>query len=67
MIERYKYFHRRWLGWFPIQFCMVCGKPYWGGLLRWWWIGGRIRLTSLAWWQDYCSSECCEEEMGRLG
>lgn len=28
------YWYRRLFGWLPVQFCMVCGKPYWGGWPR---------------------------------
>lgn len=34
MITRWRYYYRRYLGWLPIQFCMTCGRWYWGGLPR---------------------------------
>lgn len=36
MITGWRYWYRRYFGWVPIQFCMTCGKRYWGGLPRWW-------------------------------
>lgn len=30
-----RYLWRKWMGWCPVQWCMVCGRPYWGGLPRW--------------------------------
>jgi hypothetical protein len=37
-LKGWKLWWSRHLGWFPIQFCHVCGKAYWGGLPRWWWV-----------------------------
>lgn len=57
MITGWRYYWRRYLGWFPIQFCAICGKPYWGG------------LPSVDWmpsWMDYCSRDCADEDLGRL-
>lgn len=54
----YKAFHRRHLGWFPIQFCMVCGRAYWGGFPQ---IEAR-KITWLPWWMDYCSQKCADED-----
>lgn len=73
MTERFKYFWRRYLGWMPIQFCMVCGKPYWGGLPRWGWVDDffgfesrSFRMTWAAWMQDYCSQECHDVDVNSL-
>lgn len=54
----WRYYWRRYLGWFPIQFCMVCGKWYWGGLPE---IEAR-KVVWLAWWKDYCSTKCADED-----
>ena len=35
-VTGWRYWYRRYCGWFPIQLCMVCGKAYWGGFPRWW-------------------------------
>lgn len=64
----WRYYYRRYLGWLPVQFCMVCGKPYWGGFpvvgfdctrrrLFWQW---------LAWYMDYCSAQCCDKDLEAL-
>lgn len=59
-----KYLWRRYLGWFPVQFCMVCGRWYWGGFpqlawpLRWQWLPA---------WNDYCSRRCHDEDLSMLG
>ena len=31
----WRYYWRRYLGWLPLQWCMWCGRPYWGGWPRW--------------------------------
>lgn len=58
----WRYYWRRWLGWLPLQFCMVCGKPYWGGLpsvrLR----ALRLEVQWLPWWKEYCSLKCCHQD-----
>lgn len=36
MITGWRYWYRRYFGCIPIQFCMTCGRWYWGGLPRWW-------------------------------
>ncbi len=64
----WKYFWRRYFGWFPIQFCMVCGKWYWGGLPRFGWDIAfdetrRFRCLWAAWMQDYCCRACADEDM----
>lgn len=49
-----------WVAWFPIQMCILCGKPYWGGLPRWErWLG----WTWIPSWNDYCSGECANEDV----
>lgn len=60
----YLKYWRRYAGWFPIQLCMICGKPYWGGLPRPRWLFGS-RCWEAA-WMDYCSQECCDEDGRRL-
>jgi hypothetical protein len=54
VLTGWRYLWRRYLGWVPLQFCVVCGSPYWGGIP---WRG----------WQpcymDYCSRMCCDQEM----
>lgn len=62
-MKRWHYYYRRYLGFIPIQFCMICGKPYWGGLP----LFGFASETSwkLTWlwqasWQDCCSRQCNE-------
>lgn len=78
--EGFHYYWRRYLGWMPVQKCMVCGKWYWGGLPRFWFVkvtrympggeraGDRYRFccTWQASWMDYCSHKCCEEDMASL-
>lgn len=52
---------RRYMGWFPIQFCMICGERYWAGFPQW-----DFRHWCwqwLPWWGDYCSKECCDEDL----
>lgn len=68
-MSRWHYLWRRYLGWFPVQFCMVCGRAYWGGLpcpsimeIR----AGRF-WGWLPWWKDYCSKRCADIEMEMLG
>jgi hypothetical protein len=58
MITGWHYYWRRYLGWFPVQFCMMCGKWYWGGLP---WGGWR------AYMKDFCSRDCADEDLRRLG
>lgn len=78
-ITGWRYAWRHYLGWFPVQFCMVCGKPYWGGLPRWTrtWVSDRDHRTFtpgvntwkaweplwLPWWKDYCSRRCADEDL----
>jgi len=45
----FKYYWRRYLGWFPWQPCLVCQHWYWGGLPFKGW---------QACYQEYCSKEC---------
>lgn len=59
-MSRLHYLYRRYFGWLPVQFCMVCGKSYWGGFPQWEWREGRIVNVWQAWMMDYCSTECCE-------
>lgn len=49
----WRHLWRRWLGWFPVQWCMVCHAGYWGGLPRRGW---------RAWVADYCSSICARAD-----
>lgn len=35
-VSGWRYWYRRYCGWIPIQFCMICGRWYWGGLPRFW-------------------------------
>lgn len=53
----WRYFWRRYVGWFPIQFCMICGHWYWGGLPCPGW---------RPWMADYCSRACADEDLSRL-
>lgn len=51
---------KRFMAWFPLQSCMMCGKPYWGG-----WPRFDFRRRQWAWlpdWQDYCGQECASED-----
>lgn len=68
MVSGWRYYWRRYLGWFPVQFCVICGRPYWGGFpypsldqIRaghfWQWI---------PWWSDYCSQRCAEDDLESL-
>ena len=44
----------RWLAWSPLQLCIVCGRPYWGGwptpMWRWFWF-----LPAMV---ELCSARC---------
>jgi hypothetical protein len=62
MITGWRYYWRRYLGWVPIQFCCICGKPYWGGFPAFWYRFGKWQWVWMPYWKDYCSTECCEEE-----
>lgn len=57
--------HRRAI-WFPIQFCMICGRPFWAGLPVPKWMPFRWTLFRMdEWmpgWNDYCSKKCCDED-----
>lgn len=66
--ETLPYQWRLRLGLMPIQPCMMCGKWFWGGLPRWWWIGedGKWGLSWQASWCDYCSRECADEDLDLL-
>lgn len=77
MITGWRYYWRRYLGWFPVQFCMVCGKPYWGGLPKFEWqlcenldrgpmMKRRLICVWMPWWMDYCSQKCADEEIETL-
>lgn len=68
MVSGWRYYWRRYLGWLPVQFCVICGRPYWGGFpypsldqIRaghfWQW---------LPWWSDYCSQRCAEDDLESL-
>ena len=57
----YDRFWRHWLGWLPVQSCLMCGKWFWAGLP---WFG--IRDLQWQWWpawSDYCSKGCCDEDL----
>lgn len=68
MVTGWRYYYRRYFGWLPVQFCMVCGGWYWGGFPcpaapRHW------RNHFWQWmpaWRDYCSRECADEDLDRL-
>lgn len=67
----WKYYWRRYLGWFPVQFCMVCGHWYWGGFPQWSkdiYFGqkdGKPHWCCIwqAWMKEYCSRECADIDM----
>ena len=58
---KYNFFWRGWLGWLPVQSCLICGKWFWAGVpwfnfrdLHWqWWPS----------WSDYCSKSCCDQDL----
>lgn len=62
MIPHWHYLYRRFLGFLPIQFCMVCSKPYWAGFPGCWnrhaW-----RFDWMPSMSDYCSRACCDEDL----
>lgn len=35
-VSGWRHFYRYYLGWIPVQFCMVCGGAHWAGLPRFW-------------------------------
>lgn len=37
---------RRYLGWFPVQWCMTCGRAFWGGY---------------PFLEEYCSHRCVQD------
>ena len=57
MITDWQYYWRRYFGWVPIQFCMVCHRPYWGGFPTFTW---------QPWYQEYCSKECANEDLDMI-
>lgn len=62
-ISHWRYYWRRYLGWLPLQFCMVCEGPYWGGLPVPRWLSCLTGLDEwMPCWKDYCSEYCCEIE-----
>lgn len=65
MIPRWHYLFRRYLGFLPWQFCMVCGRAYWAGFPGCWnWSTWRFDwMPSMS---DYCSKACCDEELDWL-
>lgn len=54
MYNRLACFWHRWFGWCPIQFCMICGRCYWGG---WPWFDWQPS------WSDYCSRKCADIDL----
>ena len=59
--EAFYYRWRKYFGWMPVQFCVLCGKPYWGGFPRYYFT--KPRGWFWPWMQDYCSKECADEDM----
>lgn len=55
-MNKLSYLYRRYFGWFPIQFCIWCGKPYWGG----WPMFDMGQCVWLAWMKEFCSKQCSE-------
>lgn len=57
-IDGWRYWFRRYLGWFPLQPCILCRRWYWGGFP---WPPG---------WQasyvEYCSKKCHNDGEGWL-
>lgn len=51
-----QFWHRR-MSWFPIQFCMICGSWYFGGLPSKGWLPG---------YQEYCSRRCAALDLDTL-
>ena len=65
-MKLYDFYLRYWrvyAGWFPIQLCMVCAKPYWGGFPQWEKQNGKWEYVWEASYKEYCSQECCEEDL----
>lgn len=56
----WRYYYRRYLGFLPVQFCMVCGRAYWAGWPSFEWEHG---CWFMPWMVDYCSRECCDVDM----
>ena len=74
-MNKFILFWRRRFCWFPVQFCMVCGKAYWAGLPRFEFEnklfadgseGSVILVTWMPWWSDYCSRACAGEDIERI-
>jgi hypothetical protein len=51
MITGWRYYFRRYLGWFPLQPCITCRRWYWGGLPYKGW--------------EACDQECCSKECAK--
>lgn len=66
-MTHWRYYYRRYLGWLPVQFCMMCGRWYWGGLPVFWYRFGKWQWLWMPSWMDYCSKKCCDEELEMLG
>jgi hypothetical protein len=65
MISRWHYLYRRYLGWLPVQFCMICERAYWAGFPDCWnW--QTWRFDWMPWMQDYCCKKCADEDCGLL-
>ncbi len=61
MYDAFAVWWKRHCGLIPFQFCMVCGRLYWGG---WPWFSIREwQWQWKPWWGDYCSKSCCDEDM----
>ena len=48
-VTGWRYWWRRYLGWFPIQPCIGCGRWYWGGVPTFDW---------QACYKEYCTKRC---------
>ena len=52
IVTGWRYWYRRYLGWFPIQPCLICRRWYWGGL-------------PFSGWQasmkEFCSKKCYDD------
>jgi len=59
-VTGWRYWYRRYLGWFPVQPCIACWRWYWGGL-PWPEFGGGGVWWWNAWMKEYCSKKCHDE------
>lgn len=62
MLTGWRLFWLQHLGWMPIQMCYTCGRFFWAGFPGCWdW--RKWRFQWMPWMTEFCSKECCDDEM----